>query len=106
MKSFFKTTIFAVVGAILASAEVGYGESFIFPEQGQSQVQQTQDLNECNKQAREQTDFDPAKPPPKEEAPSPQTQNQRRERIQAYNQALAACLKARGYSIRSTSSFQ
>ena len=100
MKRLFETTIFAIIGAIVASTEVGYGVSLIYPERGQSQAQQTQDLHECNEQAREETDFNPAKPIPKDEPQSPQSQQQRQQRIQAYNQVLTSCLKERGYSFR------
>lgn len=100
MKLFLTTTIFTIIGAILVGAEVSYGESFIYPEQGQSQAQQTQDLRDCNQQAREQTDFDPTKPMSQKESQDPQAQRQRQQRIQAYNQALTTCLKSRGYTIR------
>ena len=90
----------ALISIILGSAEVGHGGTFIFPEQGQSQVQQTQDLHDCSEQAREETDFDPRRSLSQEDARSPQAQSQRQERIKAYNQVFAECLKTRGYTIR------
>jgi arylamine N-acetyltransferase len=100
MKKLVGIAIFAIFGTIVASTEVGYGVSLIYPERGQSQAQQTQDLHECNEQAREETDFNPAKPISQDEPQSPQSQRQRQERIQAYNEILTTCLKERGYSIQ------
>ncbi|MGH2412439.1 MAG: hypothetical protein ACRDEA_01825 [Microcystaceae cyanobacterium] len=101
MRTFLKTTMFAIVGTILASTSASYGESFIFPNQRQTQEQQSQDLHECNAQAKQETDFDPTQPIPNEEGQASQeVQNQRQVRIQAYNQVLDACLEKRGYIIQ------
>jgi len=91
--------MFAILAAILAIAEVA-NSSLVYPNQGQSREQQSQDLRECYARAREETDFDPAKPIPKEDRSSPEKLRQRQERIRVYNQVLNTCLQERGYTVQ------
>lgn len=78
-----------------ASATSRSGEDFfIYPKNGQSQEQQSQDRYECHAWASGQTGFDPTKPgggvPP----------DQRGTARDQYRRAMTACLEARGYSVQ------
>jgi hypothetical protein len=67
---------------------------FIYPKNGQSQEQQSQDRYECHAWASGQTGFDPTRPgggvPP----------DQNGARRDQYRRAITACLEARGYSVQ------
>lgn len=67
---------------------------FIYPKNGQSQEQQSQDRYECHSWASNQTGFDPTKPgggvPPEQNGA----------KHDQYRRAMTACLEARGYSIQ------
>jgi hypothetical protein len=84
------------LGTLLIADSV-YGFSTIVPERSQDQPQQTLDMRECNARARQQTGFDPTRPPREN---SPQSREERRQKIGAYNQVLESCLKERGYGVR------
>jgi hypothetical protein len=92
---FGKTSLFWL-GTLSIAGSV-YGFSTIVPERGQDQQQQTQDMRECNARARQQTGIDPTRPPRDN---SPQSREERRQKIGAYNQVLESCLKERGYLVR------
>lgn len=101
MKILIKSLIFVIVAANLVLAGKSYGESFIYPDRGQSQEQQTKDLEECHGQAKEQADIDPTQPVAQADAQSsPQEQPNREQRLQAYEQSLATCMKQRGYTLK------
>jgi hypothetical protein len=67
---------------------------FIYPKQGQSEQQQSNDRYDCHRWAVDQTDFDPTQAgggvPPSETVA----------RRADYQRATKACLEARGYSVR------
>ena len=67
---------------------------FIYPKNGQTQEQQSQDRYECHAWASNQTGFDPTKPaggvPP----------DQNGAKHDQYRRAMTACLEARGYSVQ------
>jgi hypothetical protein len=67
---------------------------FIYPQNGQSEEQQSNDKYECHKWAASQTGFDPTQSaggaPPDEAAA----------RRADYQRAMRACLEGRGYSVR------
>jgi len=97
----FITAIVLGTVAIVANTELVNGQSLIFPPDGKSREQQTLDLRECNTQAREETDFDPAKPLKRKDGQvDPQQQRRRQEQLQAYKQILNTCLQQRGYTLR------
>jgi Family of unknown function (DUF6515) len=64
---------------------------FAYPQRQQSSAQQATDRSECQRWAVSQTGFDPSQPPPGG-ATATQTDDFRR--------AIAACLEARGYSVK------
>lgn len=71
------------------------GESFfIYPKNGQSQEQQSQDRYECHAWASEQTGFDPTKPG------GGVAPDQNAAKQSQYRRAMMACLEARGYSVQ------
>ncbi len=67
---------------------------YIYPKNGQSAEQQSNDRYECHRWASSQTGFDPTQPgggvPPTESA----------SKRADYNRALGACLEGRGYTVR------
>lgn len=67
---------------------------FIYPKNGQSQEQQSQDRYECHSWAVKQTGFDPTKP----DGGVPPDQNGAKR--DQYRRAMTACLEARGYSVQ------
>jgi hypothetical protein len=69
-------------------------ELFVYPMRGQSDAQQGTDRYECHAWASGETGFDPVKPQGGVDAVN---WAQKRE---DYQRALAACLSARGYSVR------
>ena len=69
-------------------------ELFIYPMKGQSPAQQETDRYECHSWSVNETGFDPVKPQGGVDASS---WAQKRE---DYQRALAACMSARGYSVR------
>jgi hypothetical protein len=64
----------AIVAGLLAGAltSVVEAEVFVYPKQGQSQEAFQKDQFECHGWAKQQTGFDPAKPPQTAGAPPPQ----------------------------------
>jgi hypothetical protein len=101
MKIFIATLMLSAV-TIALKVELVNGQSLAFPDKGQSEEQQTLDFQQCNEQAREETDFDPAKPLKRENdgQVAPDVQNRRQQQLQTYNQILSNCLKQRGYTLR------
>ena len=67
---------------------------FIYPRNGQTPEQQSQDRYQCHTWAAGQTGFDPTAP--NGGVPPPQTASARAD----YDRAMAACLDARGYTVR------
>ena len=63
---------------------------FIYPRQGQNEQQQSKDQYECHSWARGQTGFDPTQPSASADP----------RRLAEYQHAMAACLDARGYTVR------
>ncbi|MBU0946637.1 MAG: hypothetical protein KJ804_11735 [Proteobacteria bacterium] len=70
------------------------GQLFIYPKNGQDEVQQADDRYECHIWAAEQTGYDPTKP---EQNISVQTLKSKRSN---YLRAMKACLEGKGYSVR------
>jgi hypothetical protein len=70
----------------------GQSDLMVYPKNGQSQDQQSQDNFECNNWARGQTGFDPTQPG----GGIPGNPDVNRSN---YNRAMAACLQARGYQV-------
>jgi hypothetical protein len=80
-----------VKGAMAAAAPVpAPPQLYVYPKQGQSAAQQAKDRSECQTSATAASGYDPAAPPT---AGAPASGD-------AYSRALAACLEARGYSVR------
>ena len=67
---------------------------FIYPRQGQSEKQQSDDRYECHRWAVGQTHYDPTQPP----GSIPETQGSQKRA--EYNRAIGACLDARGYTVK------
>jgi hypothetical protein len=67
---------------------------FIYPKNGQSDDQQSNDKFECHKWAHDQSGFDPTQTgggvPPEQNASA----------RAAYNRAMGACLEGRGYTVK------
>jgi len=67
---------------------------FIYPKNGQSEQQQSNDKYECHKWAHDQSGFDPTQTgggvPPEQNASA----------RAAYNRAMGACLEGRGYTVK------
>jgi hypothetical protein len=63
---------------------------FMYPQNGQSQEQQSTDRYECHRWAQDQTGFDPTQPNGGSGSASPDD----------YRRAMIACLSARGYSVQ------
>jgi Family of unknown function (DUF6515) len=67
---------------------------FIYPKNGQSEEQQSNDKYECHKWAHDQSGFDPTQTgggvPPEQNASA----------RAAYNRAMGACLEGRGYTVK------
>jgi YMGG-like Gly-zipper len=70
MKSWPTVVVAALATGILASAV--QAEVFVYPKPGQSQDAFQKDQYECHNWAKQQTGFDPAKPPQAAAAPPPQ----------------------------------
>lgn len=96
---FGKVISLAIASTILVSQNA-VNAALIFPQQNQSREQQSLDIKECNAKAREESQFEPAKPVSEEERNSQEEMQQRQQRIQVYNQILTACLQQRGYTVR------
>ena len=69
-------------------------QMFIYPRQGQSEQQQTDDRYACHRWAVNQTNFDPTQPPGG--SPEPQKIEKRAD----YQRAMSACLDGRGYTVK------
>ena len=69
-------------------------EVFIYPKNGQDSGQQARDKYECHRSAADQTGFDPTRPGGGVEADVAATKRS------DYMRAQAACLEARGYSVK------
>lgn len=67
---------------------------FIYPRNGQSEKQQSDDRYECHRWAVNQTQYDPTQPPGS--VPDTQAGRKRAE----YDRAMGACLDARGYTVK------
>ena len=67
---------------------------FIYPQNGQSQEQQSSDRYECHKWANSQTDYDPT------QAAGGVAPEQAFGKRADYQRAMRACLEGRGYSVR------
>jgi hypothetical protein len=70
MKSWTTVIVPALAAGILASAV--QAEVFVYPKPGQSQDAFQKDQYECHNWAKQQTGFDPARPPQTAAAPPPQ----------------------------------
>lgn len=67
---------------------------FIYPKQGQSDAQLSNDRYECHRWAADQSSFDPTQPPTGvDEATFAKKRSD-------YKRAMTACLEARGYSVK------
>lgn len=58
-----------VLFAVTANAGIAQGEPVIYPAKGQSQKKMEKDKYDCYGWAKNQTGFDPMKPPPTTQAP-------------------------------------
>jgi Family of unknown function (DUF6515) len=67
---------------------------FIYPRQGQSEKQQSEDRYECHRWAVNQTQYDPTQPPGN--VSDPRASQKRAE----YDRAMGACLDGRGYTVK------
>ena len=74
-------------GAPASSAD----DVFMYPQNGQSQEQQSTDRYECHKWAQDQTGFDPTQPNGGGSGSAS---------ADDYRRAMSACLSARGYSVQ------
>jgi hypothetical protein len=81
-------------GQVVEAPPVSQERLFIYPRLGQSEKQQSDDRYACHRWAVSQTQYDPTQPPGS--APGTQTSQKRAE----YNRAMAACLDARGYTVK------
>lgn len=97
LKISIKTIVLIGFGVMFVSPS--YGVSLIYPNQGQNQEQQNQDIHECYARARQQTGLDPTRPSKDDSNPTPASRQRRQQEVQAYNQVLAKCLKERGYTV-------
>ena len=76
------------------AAEARSSELFVYPMSGQDQAQQSTDRYQCHAWAVGETGFDPVKPSGGvDSATWPRARED-------YQRALAACLSARGYSVK------
>ena len=67
---------------------------FIYPREGQTEKQQSDDRYECHRWAVDETHFDPTQPPgsvPESDASK---------KYAEYRRAMGACLDARGYTVK------
>lgn len=67
---------------------------FIYPRNGQSEKQQANDRYECHRWAVDQTSYDPTQPA------GNKTPAESHEKRADYQRAMAACLDARGYTVK------
>jgi hypothetical protein len=67
---------------------------FIYPREGQSEKQQSDDRYECHRWAVDETHFDPTQPPGS--VPEAEVSKKYGE----YRRAMGACLDARGYTVK------
>jgi hypothetical protein len=70
------------------------GQLFIYPSKGQSQEQQADDRYACHSWAVSQTGYDPTR------LDGQEGQADTKQGREDYNRAMAACLEARGYSVK------
>lgn len=81
-------------GAAVATQPPPSDSLFIYPQNGQSQDQQSNDKYECHKWANSQTGYDPT------QASGGVAPDQTGGRRADYQRAMRACLEGRGYSVR------
>jgi hypothetical protein len=67
---------------------------YIYPQNGQSADQQSNDKYECHKWANSQTGYDPT------QSSGGVSPDEAAEKRAAYQRAMRACLEGRGYSVR------
>jgi Family of unknown function (DUF6515) len=67
---------------------------FIYPRKGQSEKQQSDDRYACHSWAVDQTNYDPTQPP------GTIPEDQKSQKRSEYQRAIAACLDARGYTVK------
>jgi hypothetical protein len=84
----------ADLAAEVQSQQPAVGELYMYPKTGQSPEQQAQDRSECHRWAAGQSGFDPAA------SRSNATAGAAAARPANFMRADAACLEARGYSVR------
>ncbi len=77
-----------------AEISAGSDEVFVYPKHGQSSEQQATDRYECHSWAVQQTGFDPTQPL------GGVDESQVTPKRTDYQRAEAACLDARGYSVK------
>lgn len=70
-------------------------QMFIYPRQGQTEQQQTDDRYACHRWAVSQTGFDPTQP-----QPGGATEAQKVEKRADYQRAWGVCLDGRGYTVK------
>ena len=70
------------------------GDAYVYPNNGQSPEQQSQDRYECHRWATDQTGFDPTQPG------GGVASDVQASASDAYRRAEAACLQGRGYTVR------
>ena len=63
----------AIILATAIAVPVALAQQFVYPAKGQSTQQQQKDEGECYTWAVKQSGFDPAKPPPQQQAAKPAT---------------------------------
>ena len=63
----------AIVLAVTMAVPAAFAKQYVYPAKGQSAQQQQKDEAECYTWAVQQTGFDPAKPPPQQQASKPAT---------------------------------
>ena len=85
------------------SGVAGAADMFIYPQKDQTKEQQQEDEFACYRWAKEQTGFDP-KAPQKDSGGGPMARRKAKEAQQAerqkYDRAIAACMEARGYTVK------
>jgi len=75
------------------SASVAPLDVYIYPRNGQTEVQQSEDRYQCHRWAAEQTHFDPTRSGGGGAAVSPTGRSD-------YFRAMSACLEGRGYTVK------
>jgi hypothetical protein len=79
---------------VSTSAPTGADTLFIYPKNGQSEDQQATDRYECDRWSVDQTGYDPT------QSTGAGASSQQGEKRDDYRRAMAACLDARGYSVK------